>query len=226
MSSEARRAVYFLCHCPSGYPARALPGALPYGVRTFLSRRHYTARAIARVVPADSDRLAWLRPTTFVACRLTVAGYESALRNRQPATSNLHLLPIRFLRDPILLQLLVQIAAWRVDDLGGLRDVPSGFPQLLHQKRPLGDFLVLAQRAGPPSTSLSGARPPASTRIARAGAATSMVSPGVMMTSRSMVLRNSRMLPRQRCRSSTAIAASVKRFGRKLFSRLELRGSA
>ncbi len=29
-------AVYFLCHYPSSYPDRALPGALPYGVRTFL----------------------------------------------------------------------------------------------------------------------------------------------------------------------------------------------
>jgi hypothetical protein len=29
-------AVYFLCHCPSGCPDRALPGALPCGVRTFL----------------------------------------------------------------------------------------------------------------------------------------------------------------------------------------------
>jgi len=29
-------AVYFLCHYPSGHPDRALPGALPYGVRTFL----------------------------------------------------------------------------------------------------------------------------------------------------------------------------------------------
>jgi hypothetical protein len=34
----ATSAVYFLCHCPSGYPARALPGALPSGVRTFLPR--------------------------------------------------------------------------------------------------------------------------------------------------------------------------------------------
>ncbi len=31
-----RRAVYFLCHFPSGHPDRALPGALPCGVRTFL----------------------------------------------------------------------------------------------------------------------------------------------------------------------------------------------
>src|SRR5262245_64936185 len=29
-------AVCFLCHFPSGFPARALPGALPCGVRTFL----------------------------------------------------------------------------------------------------------------------------------------------------------------------------------------------
>src|SRR5258705_6100422 len=29
-------AVYFLCHFPSGCPDRALPGALPCGVRTFL----------------------------------------------------------------------------------------------------------------------------------------------------------------------------------------------
>src|SRR5262245_37976356 len=31
-----RRAVCFLCHCPSGCPDRVLPGALPCGVRTFL----------------------------------------------------------------------------------------------------------------------------------------------------------------------------------------------
>src|SRR5437870_3069552 len=37
--STRRRAVYFLCHCPSGHPDRALPGALPCGVRTFLSPR-------------------------------------------------------------------------------------------------------------------------------------------------------------------------------------------
>jgi hypothetical protein len=35
-SRERGRAVYFLCHYPSSCPARALPGALPFGVRTFL----------------------------------------------------------------------------------------------------------------------------------------------------------------------------------------------
>src|SRR5215467_16049683 len=39
--SASRQAVCFLCHCPSGCPDRALPGALPCGVRTFLpSTRH------------------------------------------------------------------------------------------------------------------------------------------------------------------------------------------
>ena len=33
---SARGAVCFLCHCPSSCPDRALPGALPCGVRTFL----------------------------------------------------------------------------------------------------------------------------------------------------------------------------------------------
>jgi hypothetical protein len=37
-ASTARSAVYFLCHYPSSCPDRALPGALPCGVRTFLLR--------------------------------------------------------------------------------------------------------------------------------------------------------------------------------------------
>jgi len=36
-AKRRRRAVCFLCHYPSGCPDRALPGALPCGVRTFLS---------------------------------------------------------------------------------------------------------------------------------------------------------------------------------------------
>src|SRR5258708_34590890 len=45
-STGRARAVYFLCHYPSSCPARALPGALPYGVRTFLPPTPY--RALAR----------------------------------------------------------------------------------------------------------------------------------------------------------------------------------
>jgi len=36
-------AVCFLCHFPSDCPARALPGALPCGVRTFLPPSHLAA---------------------------------------------------------------------------------------------------------------------------------------------------------------------------------------
>ena len=46
-------AVYFLCHCPSSCPDRALPGALPSGVRTFLpSTRHSVARSGQARLPA------------------------------------------------------------------------------------------------------------------------------------------------------------------------------
>ena len=55
---EARsRAVYFLCHFPSGHPDRALPGALPCGVRTFLPFPGSPA-ACATGRPASGGRLA------------------------------------------------------------------------------------------------------------------------------------------------------------------------
>jgi len=45
---------YIFCATgPSSYPARALPGALPFGVRTFLSPRHYAGTAVT----GSSDRL-------------------------------------------------------------------------------------------------------------------------------------------------------------------------
>ena len=50
---ERRRAVYFLCHCPSSCPDRELPGALPSGVRTFLG----ADRACARRATRSSRRL-------------------------------------------------------------------------------------------------------------------------------------------------------------------------
>ena len=44
-SIDTPQAVSFLCHCPSGCPARVLPGAPPCGVRTFLSRTHFARRS-------------------------------------------------------------------------------------------------------------------------------------------------------------------------------------
>src|SRR5262249_13841888 len=82
-----RFAVCFLAHCPSGHPDRALPGALPCGVRTFLP----PAKADDRLSRCDSSIV----------------------------------LAVALLRDLILLQLLVQVAARRVDRLRGLGDVPA-----------------------------------------------------------------------------------------------------
>jgi hypothetical protein len=115
-------AVYFLCHCPSGCPDRGLPGALPCGVRTFLppSRLAALRRAII-----------WLAATID----------STPGRPVQPSC-----LSIRLLRDLILLELLVQIAARRADHLGRLRDVPPVLAQLAHQEIALGVLLELPQR--------------------------------------------------------------------------------
>jgi hypothetical protein len=82
-------AVYFLCHCPSGRPARELPGALPCGVRTFLSRAHFASPALRRATAGGYTRqrssgrlqqtsIAWSR----VACSArTQAGPNAASRH-------------------------------------------------------------------------------------------------------------------------------------------------
>ena len=57
-------------------------------------------------------------------------------------------LSVRFLRDPVLFQFLVQIAARGADHFRGLRDVPAVLPELADQEGPLGRLLELAQRAG------------------------------------------------------------------------------
>src|SRR5262245_9434175 len=57
-------------------------------------------------------------------------------------------LSVDFLFDAVLFELLVQIAARRVDDLGGLRDVPGVLSQLLHKISPFGCVLERAQCGG------------------------------------------------------------------------------
>src|SRR5215510_14205259 len=57
-------------------------------------------------------------------------------------------LSVDFLLDAVLLELLVQIAARRVDDLGGFRDVPGVLAQLLHEIRALGGVFERTQRRG------------------------------------------------------------------------------
>src|SRR5262249_9291993 len=56
---------------------------------------------------------------------------------------------VSFLRNLILLKLLVQIAAGGVDRFGCLGDVPAVLPELADKKRALGVVLELAQGADP-----------------------------------------------------------------------------
>jgi hypothetical protein len=80
---EARsRAVYFLCHCPSGHPDRALPGALPFGVRTFLP----SSRPFGNDDGRSSGSLR--RDDSIRAARTGRAGRAGKAGWRQPSESS------------------------------------------------------------------------------------------------------------------------------------------
>src|SRR5262245_52110817 len=71
--------------------------------------------------------------------------------DQEPSTKNTGprvALTVDFLFDAVLFELLVEIAARRVDDLGGLRDVPGVLSQLLHEISPFGCVLERAQCGG------------------------------------------------------------------------------
>jgi hypothetical protein len=61
---ERSRAVCFLCHCPSSCPDRALPGALPCGVRTFLP-----PKLEARSAESEGGRLSGPLRRTYLLYR-------------------------------------------------------------------------------------------------------------------------------------------------------------
>src|SRR5688572_14466706 len=128
-------AVFFLCHYPSDCSARALPGALPSGVRTFLPPLPFGLR---RGRPEGLLTVTRVRKPTIVWPTATLQLWQ-ALRVWWR-------LSVGLLRYPVLLQLLVEIAAWGVDDLRGLRDVPAVLTQLLYEIGALGGVLELAQR--------------------------------------------------------------------------------
>lgn len=59
-----RSAVCFLCHFPSGHPARTLSGIVPYGARTFLSG---LAGATTRPSACVDSSTPWQLPWAFAA---------------------------------------------------------------------------------------------------------------------------------------------------------------
>src|SRR5262249_39958241 len=89
--SGSPKAVCFLCHFPSGHPDRALPGALPCGVRTFLS----SARRVAPRSERSSVSLRQLDSTTS-------SSLKSEVRLNPPHScdaATFRRLPICFLRN-------------------------------------------------------------------------------------------------------------------------------
>ena len=135
------RAVCFLCHFPSSCPDRALPGALPCGVRTFLPRALAGTRTIVCLAAKRRLYCARLKPRATPSAT-SEARHRARHRARHPSDSSVGLL-----RDLILLEFLVQIAARGVDHLGGLRDVPPVLAKLRDEKRALGVVLELPKRS-------------------------------------------------------------------------------
>jgi hypothetical protein len=147
IAPKARRwAVCFLCHFPSGCPDRVLPGALPCGVRTFLPPSPVSrATADDHLAHCGGGFLPAFGSLPASGSRLPVQGLglsHPASRTPEPGSS-----AIVLLRDPVLLELLVEIASRGPDDLGGLRDVPVVLAELLDEKRTLGNLLELAEGA-------------------------------------------------------------------------------
>src|SRR5262249_3639293 len=149
-----RRAVCFLCHCPSGRPARVLPGALPCGVRTFLSvpvpvitACTHTQRSSDPLQPTHCSNacrccgLPAVRGQAGFGVRRRMSGRLRAAEDCRAAASGTSVVVI--LTDPVLFELLVQIAARRADDFGRLRDVPAVLAQLVDEECPFGGFLEL-----------------------------------------------------------------------------------
>src|SRR5512139_4108977 len=93
------------------------------------------------------------RPSGPTAAELSKSCPERDAHERVRLTrfSGVGLLP-----DVVLLELLVQVAARRADDLGGLRDVPAVLAQLLHQVGALGRLLELPERTRGPLPSIIG----------------------------------------------------------------------
>src|SRR5436190_2627678 len=129
IATLAGSAVCFLCHFPSGRPDRTLSGALPCGVRTFLSPCGKRSSGSLRtfILTGGTGGTAW------------VGGPFTASRP----------LAVRLLRNLILLEFLVEIAPRRVDDFGGFRDVPAVLAEFPDQERALGVVFELAQRPRP-----------------------------------------------------------------------------
>src|SRR5262249_12392805 len=142
------------------------------GVRTFLLASSFRTKTSGRPACCDQSILAgWAARAGRARCGDITArgaahfhgagapppalGLKAAARERSAradaasalAAGALLLSAVCLLRNLVLLELLVEIAARRVDDLGGLRDIPAVLAQLGNEIRALRAVLELAQGA-------------------------------------------------------------------------------
>ncbi len=110
-----RRAVCFLCHFPSDRPDRELPGALSFGVRTFLPTHPPKRTGTAVVWPTAAE------------CQRTTT------------------LPVGLSGNVVLLELLIEITTGGINLLSRLGDIPTQIPKFSHQERSFRDLLELAE---------------------------------------------------------------------------------
>jgi hypothetical protein len=99
--------------------------------------------------PLDSALRTSLRagPAPFTGLVLSEARRAESKDDRLAYCDGFILLPVSFLRNLVLFQLLVQVAARRVDHFCGLRNIPPVLAQFAHQVRALGDVLEFPERA-------------------------------------------------------------------------------
>src|SRR5215510_9199566 len=87
--------------------------------------------------------IVWLTATTPLWLKAQGSGLRPERRPLSPKSE----LPVYFLLDSVLFQLLVEIAPRRIQRLGGLRNVPVVLAELLNEERAFGGLLELSQCA-------------------------------------------------------------------------------
>src|SRR5262249_53046007 len=192
-------AVCFLCHCPSGCPDRALPGALPCGVRTFLPPSRLAAlrrggrlsHCDVPIVPLEcrTDRPMGWAGWAYGHIGPTLRSYPSVSWLIWYCSSFLY----RLLRGVPITSAVFEMFQPFSRSLP-TRNIRSAF-SLSSRSVP-----AFAASLSPAGFGAAGPAPDhaAGDRTVSGRSATSIVSPPVMMIIRSTVFRSSRMLPRKR----------------------------
>src|SRR5262249_22408997 len=133
---------------PGRYPAHCpLEFGLSSRLRTSLRRGEPMTRSIHVLSSGLASPKRKEREGGRSSGRLRLLHYQ--IRNPKSQIRRIWGLSIDFLLDPVLFQLLVEIAPRRVERFRRFRDVPVVLSQLLDQERTLGGFLEFTERPRP-----------------------------------------------------------------------------